>query len=211
MIISGWAHGIKSIEPFRTKFSDKFVVSLISASEALYMKTLPAADYVIGISLGGMIAIDKLPIDCQKLILISTTACFCKKDDYLFGTSPRIISKMEERLIENENQVLEDFFNNAHSPQTLKMSKQKKTMNNEGLKEGLAFMAKKDLREKVRLINASTLILHGRLDQIIPFASAEWLHNNFKKSDLFCFEKVGHMISIHAFEKIIKMIDDFLV
>ena len=210
MIISGWAHGIKSIEPFKTKFSDKFVVTLIPASEALHMSKLPTTDYIAGISLGGMIAIDKLPVDCQKLVLISTTACFCKKANYPFGTSLRVISKMKERLTENENQVLEDFFNNAHSPQTLKMSKQKKTMNNEGLKDGLAFMAKKDLREKVKLINASALILHGRLDQIVPFASAEWLHNNFKKSDLFCFEKMGHMVSVHAFEKIIKMIDDFL-
>ena len=69
---------------------------------------------------------------------------------------------------------------------------------------------KKIFEKKVKLINASALILHGRLDQIVPFASAEWLHNNFKKSDLFCFEKMGHMVSVHAFEKIIKMIDDFL-
>ena len=210
MVISGWAHGIKSIEPFKNKFSDKLVVKLLSASKALQMTKLPSADFVIGISLGGMIAIDKLPTNCKKLVLISTTACFCRKNDYPFGTSPRIIAKMKERLIENENQVLEDFFINAHSPQSLKISKQKKTMVNEGLEDGLAFMESKDLRKNVELIEASVLILHGRHDQIVPFASAEWLHNNFKKSDLFCFETMGHMISVHAFEKIIMMIDDFL-
>ena len=59
------------------------------------------------------------------------------------------------------------------------MSKQKKTMNNEGLKDGLAFMAKKDLREKVKLINASALILHGRLDQIIPFCVSRMVAQQF--------------------------------
>ena len=33
---------------------------------------------------------------------------------------------MKERLMKNENQVLEDFFINAHSPQTLKNLKTKK-------------------------------------------------------------------------------------
>ena len=68
MIISGWAHGIKSIEPFKNKFSDKLVVKLLSASKALQMTKLPSADFVIGISLGGMIAIDKLPANCKKLV-----------------------------------------------------------------------------------------------------------------------------------------------
>ena len=69
MVISGWAHGIKSIEPFKNKFSDKLVVTLLSASKALQMAKLPSADFIIGISLGGMIAIDKLPANCKKLFL----------------------------------------------------------------------------------------------------------------------------------------------
>ena len=69
MVISGWAHGIKSIEPFKKKFSDKLVVTLLSASKALQMAKLPSADFIIGISLGGMIAIDKLPANCKKLVL----------------------------------------------------------------------------------------------------------------------------------------------
>ena len=210
LIISGWAHGKNSIEPIGDLFSSIFNVKLLSGAEALKNKNLPETDYIIGISMGGILALDKFNQNCKKIVLISSSPCFCKKDKHSFGTDERIIKKMIDKLSTSREEVIEEFFTNAHMPQKLKKTKQQKIMSYENLSEGLTYMKDTDLRKKIMKIKIPVLILHGSEDRIIPFSIAKWMHKKMSGSTLECFNSYGHMISVHAFDRVIKDIKNFL-
>ena len=210
LIISGWAHGKKSIEPIGELFNPFFNVFLLSGADALKSEALPKSDYIIGISMGGILALDKFTSQCKKIVLISSSACFCKKDNYFFGTAEKIIQRMIKQIDISQEKVIDEFFTNAHLPQKLKKSKQQKTISYDGLHEGLHYMLNVDLREKISNINLPILILHGSDDKIIPFEAAEWMHKKMSKSQLKCYNGYGHMISVHAYDMVIKEAKTFL-
>ena len=46
LVISGWAHSIKSIQPMGDRLSKKFDTTLISGTDALAMERLPENDFI---------------------------------------------------------------------------------------------------------------------------------------------------------------------
>ncbi len=80
LIISGWAHGIEAIEPMGQWLADHFEVQLLTGAHVLSKRSLPPVDYIVTGSMGGLLAMELLPEQCQKLVLISSTAKFCAEE-----------------------------------------------------------------------------------------------------------------------------------
>ncbi len=214
VIISGWAHGIDAIKPMGEAMEKVFDVQLVTGSEVLNTRTIPAADYIVTGSMGGLLAMELLPASCKKLVLISSTAKFCSTDGYPCGTHEKVLRRMILQLKRDSESVLDEFFKNVHFPR--RESRQAAAMRKNasldltGLVAGLEYLLQSDLREKISGINLPVLLLHGAGDRIIPSGASEWLQAHLQNSTLKIFENGGHALPAHHFESVMKEIRSFL-
>jgi pimeloyl-[acyl-carrier protein] methyl ester esterase len=144
-------------------------------------------------------------------MLLSGTACFCKRPEYPHGTADRILQRMLNQLDKDPQALLDSFHQNVHAPQ--KPSRQKKDAsppNLPALRAGLEYLQQTDLRPLIPTFPLPVLILHGTHDQIIPIQAAQWLHEHLPESQLIPFEGLGHALPAHAFERVMQAAEHFL-
>jgi pimeloyl-[acyl-carrier protein] methyl ester esterase len=211
LIISGWAHSTHAIEPMGKRLANQFKIELLSGAEALQQPRLPEADAILTGSMGGLIAFERLPRLCKKVVLLSGTACFCKKEGYRHGTAERILGRMINQLEKDPESLLEAFFNNVHAPQ--KPSRQHHPyppIDIPSLRDGLIYLRDTDLRTQIPSLKASVLLMHGTADHIIPLAAAHWLSQHLPTSQLITYEGLGHALAAHAFEQTMQAAERFL-
>ncbi|MDF7806553.1 alpha/beta hydrolase [Pontiellaceae bacterium B12219] len=214
VIISGWAHGIEAIQPMGDVLSDQFEVQLITGSQVLKEQYIPDADYIITGSMGGLLAMELLPVSCQKLVLISSTAKFCSAENYPCGTHEKILKRMILQLKRNPAAVLDEFFKNVHFP--MRESRQAIASRNaaafplEELVSGLEYLLQSDVRSTVPTLGIPVQIFHGLEDRIIPAGAAEWLHHHLPNSQLKIYKGHGHALPAHQFGAVINSIRAFI-
>ncbi len=212
IIISGWAHSTNAIQPLGDRLANHFDIQLLSGANALKQKTLPEADAILTSSMGGLIAFERLPARCKKLVLLSGTACFCKQPNYKHGTAPRILQRMQKQLDQDPHTLIQTFFKKVHAPH--RPSYQKKEpppLDLPALHQGLDYLRQTDLRTLIPSISIPVLIMHGTQDQIIPIGAAQWLHDNLPQSEFISYEGHGHALAAHAFEQTMQAVEYFLV
>lgn len=211
LLISGWAHSTNALQPMADRLAPLFDTKLITGAAALNHATLPDADAILTGSMGGLLALQRRPTTCQKIMLLSATACFCRRPDYPHGTPDRILQRMLNQLDKDPQTLLDSFHQNVHAPQ--KPSRQKKDTpppNLPALRAGLEYLQQTDLRPLIPTFPLPVLILHGTNDQIIPIQAAQWLHENLPESQLIPFEGLGHALPAHAFERVMQAAEHFL-
>lgn len=208
LIISGWAHGIEAIRPLGDALADRFDVQLLTGSQVLKEQKIPDADYIITGSMGGLLAMERLPASCQKLILISSTAKFCAAEDYPCGTHEKILRRMILQLKRNPEIVLTEFYTNVHHPHPAISTDPE--CSHEELIAGLEYLLTSDVRKKVPNIDIPVLLLHGTQDRIIPPSAADWLHTHLPNSQLNTFSNDGHGLLAHHFDEATAEIIRFL-
>ena len=212
LIISGWAHSTHAIEPIGKHFAQQCKVELLSGADALQRPNLPKADAILTGSMGGLLAFERLPPTCKKIVLLSGTACFCKKEDYTHGTAERILDRMINQLEKDPATILDAFFCNVHAPQ--KPSRQNRPhppTDLHALREGLRYLRDTDLRSRIPSLHLPVLLMHGTADQIIPVDAAHWLDQHLPESQLITYEGLGHALAAHAFEQTMQAAEHFLV
>ena len=212
LIISGWAHSTHTIEPIGQRLAHQFKIELLSGAEALQRPHLPDADAILTGSMGGLLALERCPTLCKKIVLLSGTACFCKKEGYTHGTAERILERMIQQLEKNPTSLLDAFFSNVHAPQ--KPSRQNNPsprIDIPSLREGLLYLRDTDLRSLLPSLNVPVLLMHGTADQIIPVGAAHWLSQHLPESQLITYEGLGHALAAHAFEQTMQAAERFLV
>ncbi len=216
LIISGWAHGIDTIRPMGDALADHFKVQLMTGAQVLSDQHIPDVDYIIAHSMGGLLAIERLPKCCKKLALISSTAKFCASEGYNLGIPQKILRRMILQLKRNPEAVLSEFFHNVHAPNTshtfegviLSKTDAEESLNT--LVEGLEYLQASDVRQKVPSLGIPILLLHGTDDQIVPLDAAKWLNAHLPDSRLKIFKDAGHALSAHHFDKVMDEISRFL-
>ena len=209
LIISGWAHGIEAIRPMGDALADQFDVQLMTGSQVLKERRIPDADSIVTGSMGGLLAMELLPDSCRKLVLISSTARFCRAEDYPCGTHEKILRRMILQLQRNPEGVLRNFYRNVHYP-NMNHTFESVVEPLESLSAGLDYLLHTDLRQRVPSIGTPVLLLHGAQDRIIPVGAAEWLHANLPDSRLKIFEGGGHALPAHQFNRVMQGIRNFL-
>ena len=212
LIISGWAHSTHVIEPIGKRFAHECKVELLSGAEALQLTRLPEADAILTGSMGGLLAFERLPSSCEKVVILSGTACFCKKEGYTYGTAERILDRMIAQLEQDPTSLLDAFFCNVHAPQ--KPSRQNRPhppTDLNALREGLLYLRDTDLRTLIPSLHLPVLLMHGTADKIIPVEAAHWLDQHLPESQLITLEGLGHALAAHAFEQTMQAAEHFLV
>ena len=214
LIISGWAHGIEAIRPMGDALADRYAVRLMTGGEVLEGRPMPNADHVVTGSMGGLLAMERLPARCRKLVLISSTAKFCAGEGYACGTPEKVLKRMILQLKRDPEAVLAEFFKNVHFPRRESRhaiaTRQDASASLNELVAGLEYLLASDVRAKVPSIPIPVLLLHGADDRIIPPAASEWLHAHLPDSRLKIYENDGHALPAHHFAAVMKEVGAFL-
>lgn len=211
LLITGWAHGAETLQPMAEALASGYEVQILTGAQGLDDQHIPAVDYIIALSMGGLLAMEWLPESCKKLVLISSSAKFCAGDEYPCGTPEKILRHMIRQLKRNPEDVLEEFFKNVHFPH--RQSRRGILPRCDSTKElvaGLEYLRSTDLRQKVPTLEIPVLLLHGTEDRIIPPAASEWLHAHLPNSQLKIFKQNGHALPAHHFGEVMNEISNFL-
>lgn len=184
-------------------------------------KVLPQRCMVAGWSLGGQVAMElalQYPEMVQKLVLIATTPCFVKKDDWPSGAEPKLLELFWENLKQNYKVTIQRFLTlqmtgdesaiqNVHKLR--KRFFERKQPDPLGLEQGLNILQNSDLRSRVAQIQQPVLLLHGENDVITHIQAAEWTQQQLKQSKLVAFPHCGHAPFLSYPEQFVTCLNEF--
>ncbi len=237
LLLSGWAHGEEALSPVSEALAgggrvESFSLASLSlghdAEEGVssYARTVsrrldkwgePAR--LVGWSTGGMVAIETAALHPEKvacLVLLSATARFCSADGYPSGVKPAVLRAMIRNLRKNPQGVVSDFISRALQPMSVsedvvaKRAEAALAGGVEPLAGGLEYLAGTDLRHHLDSIGVPCLIIHGKLDMIVPFEAAEFLNSNIPGSRMELFSTAGHCLIEQCGDGLIRRIARFV-
>lgn len=158
---------------------------------------------LIGWSLGGMLSLQlahHFPAQIDKVILVGSTACFTRRENYTAGLPPVLVKRLLKKLRLDCRETQSEFYKlmfsdneqkDAHTFATsvapLMFGIPEKT-----LADGLAYLLDTDLRPLLPQITVPCHIIHGLADGICPFAAGEYLAVNLPCARLHSLS-AGHI------------------
>lgn len=177
-VFSGWA--------FPADALDGLVHDVVTRTRAM---RLPE-ELWIGWSLGGLEAIARAaggitPDDTSasegvpdRLVLIASTARFCRDAEGWPGTEPAVLRGLQGRLRREPVAALAGFHALVAGPTTSPETVQTRTaaslaLDHQDLVRGLENLARWDVRPLLWRLQMQVLVVHGSDDRIIPSAAAE--------------------------------------
>ncbi len=174
---------------------------------------------LVGWSMGGMIAINfafQYPEYVKKLVLVSAPAKFVASKDYDAGISHAVMQSFINKFRKSPVRMLSNFVslvlkNADFKKEDLNLIKQSSRMSDKNTTlQNLLLLRDCDLRDKLNSIKVPTLIIHGKMDMVCPYACADYLHSKIKNSVLHTFERAGHVPFITKHEEFNNLLDGFL-
>lgn len=182
---------------------------------------LPQNSIVCGWSLGGQIAIELALHESQrvqKLVLVSSTPCFAKRDDWQWGMDARQLQLFTENLKQNYKVTINRFLTLQMSgdqevievlSQLRKYFFQRKQPDPGALQRGLEILQANDIRDKLSVVQQPVLLLHGENDVITHPAAARWMDQQLIRSKLILFPHCGHAPFLSSPEKFVSHMNEF--
>ncbi|MDP1933457.1 MAG: pimeloyl-ACP methyl ester esterase BioH [Nitrosomonas sp.] len=184
-------------------------------------KILPEHCIVGGWSLGGQIAMElalREPKRVKQLILISTTPCFAKRDDWKWGMEHKLLQLFLENLKLNYATTINRFLtlqmsgDRDASKILLQLRKhffQRAEPDPDALLKGLRILQESDLRDRMEAIKQPVLLLHGENDVITHPAAADWMHQQLSQSQRVLFSHCGHAPFLSYPEQFVTCLNEF--
>jgi len=184
-------------------------------------KILPEHCMVGGWSLGGQIAMElalREPERVKQLILISTTPCFAKRDDWKWGMEHKLLQLFLENLKLNYATTINRFLtlqmsgDRDASKILLQLRKhffQRAEPDPDALLKGLRILQESDLRDRMEAIKQPVLLLHGENDVITHPAAADWMHQQLSQSQRVLFSHCGHAPFLSYPEQFVTCLNEF--
>ena len=179
--------------------------------------------YMLGISMGGMIAQElalHYPERVEKLVLCATNSGLSLKIRILAKIALGIAKLIYKRRLKTPERALEFVFSGVFTPEFIKENpdyireRKEKLLAHVSPFEDYFRQAKAILkfntRKRLKNIETPTLILHGKKDSLVSYKRGLELAGLIPNSRLFSFENSGHAVFTHEPEKVIKTILDFL-
>ncbi|MFX1445729.1 MAG: alpha/beta fold hydrolase [Promethearchaeota archaeon] len=175
--------------------------------------------HILGLSMGGMIAQELVlnhPEKVDRLILAGTHCGGSRSifppveiTDFLAGKT----TKSPEEWIEKEMPLLysEEFIKN--NPEYIEKKKKgylETPLPDKSRERNILAAGRFNAGRRLKKISASTLVLHGKQDLLIPYKNAETLATNIPGARLELFDNLGHDIFSPEPERVNKIIIDFL-
>jgi esterase/lipase len=106
----------------------------------------------------------------QKMVLLSASPSFCKRDGFNFGQEKSVITVMQRQLKRNKFSVLENFRNQCG---LIEYNAASENCSTEELTSGLNFLKKINLLPLKKPL-PPTLLFHGKEDAIVPCLAGEF-------------------------------------
>ncbi|UJP06349.1 MAG: pimeloyl-ACP methyl ester esterase BioH [Nitrosomonas sp.] len=182
---------------------------------------LPERCMLGGWSLGGQIAMElalREPQRVEKLVLIATTPCFARRDDWEWGMEHKLLQLFLENLKINYTTTINRFLMLQMSgdrdagkilPQLRQSFFQRAEPDPGALQQGLKILQHSDLRSCFSGIGQPVLIVHGDNDVITHPAAAGWMHRQLPQSRYVNFEHCGHAPFLSFPDQFVTHLDDF--
>jgi pimeloyl-[acyl-carrier protein] methyl ester esterase len=187
----------------------------------IIVEILPERCTLGGWSLGGQIAMElalREPERVQQLILISTTPCFAKRDDWEWGMERKLLQLFLENLTLNYATTINRFLTLQMSgdrdatkilSQLRKHFFQRAEPDSSALEKGLKILQDSDLRSRIAAIMQPVLIMHGENDVITHPAAADWMHQQLPQSRQVTFPHCGHAPFLSYPDQFIACLNEF--
>jgi len=160
---------------------------------------------LLGWSLGGQVALQIVAgsmLQVEKLLLISTTPCFCQGDDWKHGLPKTQVRALERNLGRAYEKTMGDFFNLQFVGEDLPKERYREILGiavrpsklpkPDTARLALQVLSQADLRSLLPEIKQPTLVMHGEFDQIIPVDAGVYLDNHLQNSQFHRMPLVGH-------------------
>ena len=181
---------------------------------------LPEQFYLLGWSLGGMIAMQMAllaPKRVLKLISVASSPCFVAELSWP-GMSPQVLNNFALRLQDNSVKTLSEFLllQSGQGEQGRLMYKRllpglkRSQPHPEALSSGLSVLKNQDLRADIERLESPTLFLYGALDSIVPQSVALEVKALLPSSEYTVFKKSAHAPFLTHQDLFIERLRDFL-
>ncbi|MDP1550729.1 MAG: alpha/beta fold hydrolase, partial [Nitrosomonas sp.] len=158
------------------------------------------------------------PERVKQLILISTTPCFAKRDDWKWGMEHKLLQLFLENLKFNYATTINRFLtlqmsgDRDASKILLQLRKhffQRAEPDPDALLKGLRILQESDLRDRMGAIKQPVLLLHGENDVITHPAAAGWMHQQLSQSQRVLFSHCGHAPFLSYPEQFVTCLNEF--
>lgn len=175
--------------------------------------------HIAGVSMGGLIAQDlsvNNPDKVKKLILMDTHP---GGPEYLESTEElwKEIGDVEGLSLKEaykkgiEYAVTDDFLkNNQETVEKIIQMKLDRPQPVQAFNRQFTAASQFDIRNQLKEIKSSTLVIHGKNDQIVPIKFAQQIAEEIPDAELQIIKKAGHLAFIEKADKVNKSIIEFI-
>tara|TARA_B100000745_G_scaffold293313_2_gene235102 strand:+ start:1423 stop:2187 length:765 start_codon:yes stop_codon:yes gene_type:complete len=182
---------------------------------------LPERCHLMGWSLGGLVALqmalDK-PERIQRLITVASSPCFVEREDWRSAMNAAVLKQFANQLGTDYRTTLKRFIaiqtmGSASARKDLKALQGKLFARGEphpdALTQGLKLLEQVDLRSRLSQLELPWLRIYGRLDALVPVASAYELDEaGYGQSSIFA--KASHAPFLSHPEVFVQQVEEFL-
>ncbi|TYO98760.1 pimeloyl-[acyl-carrier protein] methyl ester esterase [Geothermobacter ehrlichii] len=176
-----------------------------------------------GWSLGGMLCLQlavQAGCSAAALVLIGTTPRFVNGDGWQVGVPPARLAAMRRDVRRSYRPAMERFYRMMFAENELAPAEYRRiarfaagpgSLPPQPVAEaGLRILAQDDLRSLLPEVRMPVLVLHGRQDAVIPFASGEELAAALPQARLVAFDETGHAPFLSRPEQVRQELEGFL-
>ncbi|MEY3651109.1 MAG: carboxylesterase of pimeloyl-CoA synthesis [Pseudomonadota bacterium] len=181
---------------------------------------MPANAYVLGWSLGGLIA-TKVAVmtPVKKLILVGSTPCFVQRDDWSHGMPSEVFESFFAGAVQDYQGTMNKLLaliamGSKNARATSKVLREALALrpvpNQQGLLGALDILRTSDLRQALSGIDIPTLLIHGEHDKLAPVAAAQWMSQQLLQAELHVIKGAAHEPFISHPQDFTQRVTEFL-
>ena len=195
------------------------VYNLHTVAESI-AERVPANAYVLGWSLGGLIATKIALIKpTRKLVLVGSTPCFVSREDWQQGMPVDVFESFFASAIQDYQGTMNKLFalvamGGGNARATSKMLREclglRPAPDQKGLLGALDVLRTADLRTDIPSLKTPTLLVHGSNDKLASLSAAEWMAQALPNAQLIVFQNAAHEPFISHPELFSQKVTEFL-
>jgi pimeloyl-[acyl-carrier protein] methyl ester esterase len=183
---------------------------------------MPESSHLLGWSLGGQVAMElarQHAARVRKLLLIATTPCFLKREDWPHAVPSTVLDDFGTQLTNNTAATIKSFLalQALHQPDLRDtMVKLQQALSARGsvdtqtLVAGLKILRDTDLRKQIAEIAQPTLLIQGDRDALTPEPAGRWLADRLPDARYVKIADAAHAPFLSHRDAFLRELNSFL-